>query len=138
MVFTRMSKGTFPGQSEGAGSINIIRIIAIKLGDFDGVARAWRAHSLTQQHPGECAPTHSLLYNRDSYRGEGEQRVWVVIYLDDLLVTSALLTAVQRVKQQLLSKFSGKDLGEVGMFVGVCVHRNRELRTIHISQPEHA
>ena len=47
------SKGSFPGQSEGAGSINIIRNIAIKLGDFDGVARAhslshtWRAHSLS-------------------------------------------------------------------------------------------
>jgi len=68
VVFTSVSKGTFPGQSEGAGSINIIRNITIKLGDFDGVARAWRAHFLTQQHPGERATTHSLLYNRDSYR----------------------------------------------------------------------
>jgi len=62
-----VNKGTFPGQSEGAGSINMIRNIAIKLGDFDGVARAWRAHYHTQQHPGECAPTHPLLNNRDSY-----------------------------------------------------------------------
>ena len=56
-----MIKGTFPGQSEGAGSIKIIRNIAIKLGDFDGVARERRAHFLTQLHPGECAPTHSLV-----------------------------------------------------------------------------
>ena len=67
MDLTSVNKGTFPGQSEGAGSINMIRNIAIKLGDFDGVARARRAHSLTQQLQGECAPTHSLLYNRDSY-----------------------------------------------------------------------
>jgi len=58
LVFTSESKGTFPGQSEGAGSINIIRNIAIKLGDFDGVARVRRAYFLTQ-HIQVSVPRHT-------------------------------------------------------------------------------
>ena len=58
VVFTSVIKGTFPGQSEGAGSINIIRNIARKLGDFDGVARARRAYFLTQ-HIQVSVPRHT-------------------------------------------------------------------------------
>ena len=65
MVFTSVSKGTFPGQSEGAGDNNRMRNIATKLGDFDGVARARRAHYLTQ-HPRECAP-HSCTVRQYRY-----------------------------------------------------------------------
>jgi hypothetical protein len=62
VVFTSVIKGTFPGQSEGVGSINIIRNIAIKLGDFDGVARARRAHFRTHNIQ-VSVPRHTPCYS---------------------------------------------------------------------------
>ena len=62
--FTNVRKGNFP-RGEGAGSINIVRIIDTKLGDFDGVARARRAHSLTQNTK-VSVPRHTLCYTTDS------------------------------------------------------------------------
>jgi len=71
------------------------------------------------------------------FRGEGEHRVWVVVYVDDLLIAGEL-SKVQRVKQELLGQFQGKDMGEVGVFVGLKIERDRDARTLHISQPAHA
>jgi len=71
------------------------------------------------------------------FKGEGLERVWVVVYVDDLLVVGEL-SRVQEVKQQLLEKFQGKDMGEARMFVGFRISRDRAARTLHISQPAHA
>ena len=58
------------------------------------------------------------------FKGEGLERVWVVVYVDDLLVVGEL-SRVQEVKQQLLEKFQGKDMGEARMFVGFRISRDR-------------
>ena len=60
-----------------------------------------------------------------------------MVYVDDLLVVGEL-SRVQEVKQQLLEKFQGKDMGEARMFVGFRISRDRDARTLHISQPAHA
>jgi len=71
------------------------------------------------------------------FKGEGLERVWVVVYVDDLLIMGEL-SRVQEVKQQLLEKFQGKDMGEARMFVGFRISKDRAARTLHISQPAHA
>ena len=49
------------------------------------------------------------------FKGEGLERVWVMVYVDDLLVVGEL-SRVQEVKHQLLEKFQGKDMGEARWF----------------------
>ena len=88
MVFTSENKGTFPGQSEGAGSINIIRNIARKLGDFDGVARVRRAYFLTQ-HIQVSVPRHTPCFTTVTVT-----RWALVSYLFSLLTLETFDSAV--------------------------------------------
>jgi len=41
---------------------------------------------------------------------------------------------VQQVKKQVLSKFKGRDLGEVSTFIGIQITRDREAKSIKLSQ----
>lgn len=55
----------------------------------------------------------------------GEHRVWLLVYVDDMLVASRSLSAVQHVKQLVGSSFGVRDLGESRVFIGMEVIRER-------------
>ena len=59
--------------------------------------------------------------------------VYLVVYVDDMLVVSKRLSLVDGVKLELLSLFDGRDLGEVKDFVGMRVTRDWSKGTITIS-----
>lgn len=67
-------------------------------------------------------------------KGEGEQRVYLLVYVDDILVASKELAAVERVKRDIGSIFDVRDLGEASYFLGMEIRRDRVQGTITLSQ----
>jgi len=52
-------------------------------------------------------------------------RIYVLIYVDDIIVTSNKLTAISDLITKLQYEFSMKDLGPLSYLLGIQVHRNR-------------
>jgi hypothetical protein len=64
---------------------------------------------------------------------EGEKPLFILVYVDDLLIVCKDLSLVEWFKELLKSKFTIHDLGEVKDFLGCQVRRNRQDRQISIS-----
>lgn len=60
--------------------------------------------------------------------------VWILLYVDDLLIAARTQRQVNKVKLQIFETFDGKDLGPVSFFLGVKITRDRATRTIYLSQ----
>ena len=61
--------------------------------------------------------------------------VYLLIYVDDILIASSDLTLINSIKQNLLSTFDARDLGEASTYLGINIARDRGSGTIKISQP---
>jgi hypothetical protein len=57
---------------------------------------------------------------------EGGEAVYLLLYVDDILITSQDLTRVEEVKSLLASKFAVKDQGEARHFSGMQITFVRE------------
>jgi hypothetical protein len=57
---------------------------------------------------------------------EGGEAVYLLLYVDDILITSQDLTRVEEVKALLAGKFAVKDLGEARHFLGMQITFERE------------
>ncbi len=64
---------------------------------------------------------------------EGEESMYILVYVDDLLIICKDLNRVEWFKQLLRAKFNIHDLGEVKDFMGCQVRRNRENKQLSIS-----
>lgn len=60
--------------------------------------------------------------------------IFVLVYVDDLIIAARDLDAVKRVKQQLMSVFEARDMGEATYFLGMTIERDRSARTIKLAQ----
>jgi len=60
--------------------------------------------------------------------------VFVLVYVDDLIIAARDLEAVKRVKEQLMSVFEARDMGEATYFLGMTITRDRSARTIKLAQ----
>lgn len=58
----------------------------------------------------------------------------VVLYVDDLIIAGSNRAMMDAFKKAISTRFSMKDLGALKWILGVEVRRNRQLRTIEISQ----
>jgi hypothetical protein len=75
------------------------------------------------------------LYDTAVYvRGEGKGKVILAVYVDDLLVLSKDLIAVEKVKGLLHSEFEMVDFGEAESILGVQITRNRESGWLELDQ----
>jgi hypothetical protein len=63
----------------------------------------------------------------------GEKPLFILVYVDDLLIICKDLSLVEWFKELLKSKFTIHDLGEVKDFLGCQVRRNRQDRQVSIS-----
>ena len=61
-------------------------------------------------------------------------KVYVLVYVDDILVGAKSLTDIQHVKDRLTGVFKVRDLGEAKYFLGMSVDRNRQARTLKMTQ----
>jgi transposase InsO family protein len=60
--------------------------------------------------------------------------VYLLVYVDDILVAGRDKQTVQDVKDTLLTSFPGRDMGEVSSYLGMCVKRDRTRNALTISQ----
>ena len=71
-------------------------------------------------------------------RGSGEKVVYVLVYVDDMLVVSASKSDGDVVKEELKTSFQITESDDVSMFIGVHVKHDREAGVVRLSQQRYA
>jgi hypothetical protein len=64
--------------------------------------------------------------------------VFVLVYVDDMLVAAPTPKDVVAVKAQIMSKFEARDMGEAGLFLGMSIVRDRSNRLLWLHQGRYA
>ena len=75
--------------------------------------------------------TSLFIYNKSQIA------IFVLIYVDDIIVTSSSNEAITALLKDLNSEFALKDLGDLQYFLGIEVKRNKE-GGLHLSQEKYA
>jgi hypothetical protein len=60
--------------------------------------------------------------------------IFLVLYVDDILLASSDVNLLLEIKKFLSSKFDMKDLGEASFVLGIEIHRDREKGVLRLSQ----
>ena len=63
----------------------------------------------------------------------GSTVVFLVLYVDDILLIGNDIPALQGIKVWLLSQFSMKDLGEASYILGMKIYRDRSKKLLGLS-----
>ncbi|CAI7763334.1 unnamed protein product [Closterium sp. NIES-54] len=66
--------------------------------------------------------------------GKGEQRSFMVVYVDDILIFSPFSYLVKEVMLKLQDKFKCKALGDVSFYLGLHIERDVEKRCMRVHQ----
>ncbi|CAI7799875.1 unnamed protein product [Closterium sp. NIES-53] len=66
--------------------------------------------------------------------GEGKQRSFMVVYVDDILIFSPSSNLVKEVMLKLQDKFKCKALGDVSFYLGLHIERDVEKRCMRVHQ----
>jgi hypothetical protein len=66
-----------------------------------------------------------------------EDTVYILLYVDDLLLACRLLRRLTSIKEKLSSLFSMKDMGEAQWILGLQITRDRPNRTLKICQSQY-
>jgi len=61
----------------------------------------------------------------------------LLLYVDDLVITAPSLEDVNWIRSLLHEEFEITDLGPLTVFLGIEIRRNRQLRSLHISQQQY-
>ena len=80
--------------------------------------RAWfgRFSSVIQEFEMlRCETDHSVFYHHNSL----SQCIYLVVYVNDIVITGSDQEGIQRLKQHLLNHFQTKDLGKLKYFLGL-------------------
>lgn len=95
-------------------------------------SRAWneRFHSFVERLGFRRSTSDQCLY----VKGTGQNQVFLVLYVDDVLLIGRHLKLVEVVKKCLSTEFEMTDVGEVNCFLGMKIERNVEKRELRISQ----
>ncbi|GLC60440.1 hypothetical protein PLESTB_001612800 [Pleodorina starrii] len=62
------------------------------------------------------------------------EKVYVLVYVDDVLVASVSHELVLQAKAELMRQFECRDMGEASVFLGMEIKRDREHKTLALSQ----
>jgi hypothetical protein len=94
--------------------------------------RAWHAKlkSTLEKMGFEASVADASLF----VRNQGGHVVYLLVYVDDILIASQDLATVTTVKVELGSEFDVRDLGESKFFLGMEITRSREDGTVKLSQ----
>jgi hypothetical protein len=60
--------------------------------------------------------------------------IFIILYVDDILLASSDVNLLQEMKKFLSSKFDMKDLGEASFVLGIEIHRDRRKGVLRLSQ----
>ena len=64
----------------------------------------------------------------------GSKFIFLVLYVDDVLLASSDLNLLHETKQHLSKTFDMKDLGKASFVLGIEIHRDRSRGTLGLSQ----
>ena len=67
-------------------------------------------------------------------KNDSSSKVFIVLYVDDLLVTGSSELGISKTKAVLISKLAMKDLKYVSLILGMQVSRDRLKSTLNINQ----
>ena len=71
-----------------------------------------------------------MLYNKLP----DEEYIYLLLYVDDILITSKSRSAIDKLKKDLSSEFKMKDLGESKKVLGMKIERDRRSGKISLTQ----
>ena len=97
--------------------------------------RAWYKKIDTALHDLGLKPT--MCDNCVYVLREASTTVYVLLYVDDLLLASDDLSRLQSIKNELSQRFKMKDLGEAHFILGLQIHRDRARRRLCVSQSQY-
>lgn len=63
--------------------------------------------------------------------------LYLVLYVDDMLIASQDLSKIEQLKTQLKIEFEMKDIGPTTKILGMNIVRNRKNGTVEINQTEY-
>ena len=82
-----------------------------------------------------CVPLKSdrciYIYNHDGVI------IILTLYVDNLLVNGSDIQLVEKIRSKLMEKFKMTDMGDVSPVLGMQITRDREKKTLTISQEEY-
>jgi len=64
----------------------------------------------------------------------GGEYIYLVLYIDDMLIASTNRSSIDKLRVRLLSKFEMKDLGEAKRILGVEIERDRVKGKVSLTQ----
>ncbi|KAG6471511.1 hypothetical protein ZIOFF_068953 [Zingiber officinale] len=68
----------------------------------------------------QCSQEHAVYT-----RGEGEERILVGVYVNDLIVTGSSIEKINKFKQQMMTEFEMSDLGLLSYYLGIEVEQQK-------------
>ena len=77
----------------------------------------------------KCGADHSIYT-----KFRAATKIYVALYVDDLIIATNSLDELRDLKNGLAQRFAMKDLGELHFCLGIRIQRNREERSIMMSQ----
>jgi hypothetical protein len=63
-----------------------------------------------------------------------DDNIYLLVYVDDILIAAKDLDTVHRVKEMLLGSFEARDLGEAALYLGMTITRDRITKTVKLAQ----
>ncbi len=83
------------------------------------------------EHGHSRSEYNNYMYHRKLSNGS---LVYLLLYVDDMLIAAKNLVEINRLKTQLSGEFKMKDLGATKKILGMEIHRDREAGKLFLSQ----
>ncbi|KAH9762600.1 Integrase catalytic domain-containing protein [Citrus sinensis] len=71
------------------------------------------------------------------FREDSGIMIYLVLYVDDMLIASVSMSLIKDLKQKLKGEFDMKDLGPAKKILGMQLHRDRKTGTLFLSQEDY-
>lgn len=124
----------FMAQPKGyeRGGKNLVCRLKKSIYGLKQASRAWNqvVNAFFEEHGFSRSNADSCVY----VKAEKDMILIIAIYVDDLILASNDLEALNNLKNLLMKNFKMKDLGELKFFLGMEISRDRQAKKIYLSQ----